>query len=241
MNTFIFIDPVQGFMFFNKDKFQKSKWAKLHDKDYHPKVDGIVERVEEFKKQDKWIVDEWEKFFGIKIPVKDKVIMEIGFGGGWYLAQMLYKNAAKVIGIEIHDSIIQRARQAFDKLGLSNYEFLEIDERYFKDISEKSVDVIFEITVFQHILKNLTVTYLQESKRILKEDGIFIAQFLMNDYNPIKSPSTKKEGIMYYSHDEILEMIKQSGFTVDKFADYEWSDGKGSYWRIYLLKQSHSL
>ena len=45
-----------------------------------------------------------------------------------------------------------------------------------------------------------------------------------------------QEDIMYYSHDEIVEIAKESGLQVDRFGNYEWTDGKGSYWRVYLLK-----
>lgn len=223
-------------MIFSKDSLQKSKWRKLHENKYHPSIEKIIERINEHKSQNIWLFKEWEQILNMQLPVQDKIVLEIGCGGGWYLAQMLYQGAKKVIGIEIDKTIIDKANEAFKNLGLKNYDFHEIDESFFNFIPSKSVDVVYEMTVFQHIFKEITLKYLQDTSRILKDDGIMLAQFLMNDSDPVKNPSPKKEGIMYYSHKEVLELARESGLQVDKFANYEWTDGKGSYWRIYVFK-----
>ncbi len=224
------------FMLFKKDNFQKSKWRKIQKKNYHPSIDKIIERINGHKSKNEWLIKEWENFLKIKIPVKDKTVLEIGCGGGWYLAQMLDLGAKKVIGIEIEESIIEKSEEVFKRLELQNYEFHMIDENFFNFLPSRSVDMVIEITVFQHILEEITLRYMKETSKILKKDGMMLSQFLLNDSNPVKKSSWRKEGHMVYSHNEVLEIAKESDLEVIRYGDYEWTDGRGSLWRVYLFK-----
>ncbi len=224
-------------MFFKKDPLQKPKWEKLHNKNYHPSPEQIIERVTNAKKKNIWLFDDWSKILQMKLDVKNKIVLEIGCGGGWYLVQMLYRGASKVIGFEISQSVINKAKAVFNALNLDNYELYEVDERYLSVLPAKSVDIIFEITVFQHVSEEVTRNYLITSKSLLKDEGLFICQFLMNDTNPIKQPYTKdKEGIVYYANNEVVKMVKDCGLTIFKYSDYDWRDDNNSYWRLYALK-----
>ena len=225
-------------IFFNsKDEFQKKKWDLLHKKDYHPSVKESVKRITDHKNQNIWLFDEWSKILEIDINVENKTILEIGFGGGWYLAQMLFRNASKVIGFEITEEIINKAKEVFQSLNLKNYEFFEVHEEFLNILDKNSVDIIFENTVFQHISEEITKNYLLSSKNVLKNDGIILCQFLMNDDDTIKTPYTKnKEGIVYYSHKEILKLVDECNLRIEKYGDFEWKDERNSYWRLYIIK-----
>lgn len=166
---------------------------------------------------------------------KDKVVAEIGCGGGWYLAEMLYQGATKAIGFEASRTVIERATQALQKLKLTAYEFREVDGRYLDVLPEKSVDILLEITVFQHISEDATKGYFRTSRRVLKNSGLFLCQFLMNDKNPLKDPYNPKEGTVYYAHKEVMELAEDHGLRVSKYGDWKWTDGKGSYWRLYVM------
>ena len=224
--------------FRTKDELQKTSWDKLHKKDYHPSVQDSIKRITDHKTNNSWLFDRWSKTLKIdNIDVKNKTVLEIGFGGGWFLAQMLFRNASKVIGFEISETIITKAQEIFKQLNLKNYEFYEVDENFLNVIPKNSVDIIFEMTVFQHIFPEATKNYLQSAKNILKNNGTIFCQFLMNDANPSKNPCTKKrQGVVYYSHLEILDLISECGFKVENFGDYDWTDGNNSYWRIYAFK-----
>jgi cyclopropane fatty-acyl-phospholipid synthase-like methyltransferase len=99
----------------------------------------------------------------------------------------------------------------------------------------KSVDVILEITVFQHISEEATKNYFRTSRRVLKDLGLFICQFLMNDTNPLKDPYNPNEGTVYYTHKEVTRLVEDNGLRAYKFGDWKWTDGKGSYWRLYVI------
>jgi len=226
-------------IFFNsKDELQKNKWDLLHKKDYHPSIEESINRIIKHKNQNIWIFDEWSKILGIDITVQNKTILEIGFGGGWYLAQMLFRGASKVIGFEITKIIINKTKQIFESLNLKNYEFYEVNDDYLKIIPENKIDIIFENTVFQHISEEATKNYLLTSKNILKNNGIILCQFLMNDSNPKKDSYVKhKEGIVYYSHYEILKLVDECNLRIKKYGDFEWRDEHNSYWRLYLIQK----
>ena len=75
-------------------------------------------------------------------------------------------------------------------------------------------------------------------KNILKNDGIILCQFLMNDDDPIKNPYAKnKEGIVYYSHKEILKLVDECNLKIEKYGNFEWEDEHNSYWRLYLIQK----
>jgi len=234
------VDIVDSFKFvFTKqsDPFQKKKWAQLHQNNYHPPVDEIVKRITDMKTKKQSIVNDWQKVLGEYVDVKDKSILEIGFGGGWFLAQMLYDGAKNTIGIEIENTIISRAIQAFEKLGLKNYQFYEIDDnKFLQQIPSKSIDIMYEAAVFQHTLKDITEKYMMETSRLLRPNGIALYQFLINNSKPIKQPSSKKEGIMYYSHEEIKGMIQKANLKIYKYGDYEQFDDGYRNWRLYMIQ-----
>jgi cyclopropane fatty-acyl-phospholipid synthase-like methyltransferase len=223
-------------LLFRDQLLQKSKWEKLHENSYHPSVEGAIARIIDAKKKDIWLFDEWSNMLQMELNVQDKTVLEIGCGGGWYLAQMLYRGASKVIGFEISLSILNKVKTTFNTLNLTGYELYEVNEQYLKVLPEKSVDIIFEITVFQHIAEKVTRNYLKASKSVLKGDGVFLCQFLMNDKNPLKRPYSTSEGIVYYSHAQVVKMIDDCGLTIQTYSDYAWRGQDNSYWRLYALK-----
>lgn len=220
-----------------RDEFQKKKWESLHKKNYHPSIEDSVKRIIDNKNQNIYLFDEMGKMLGININVENKTILEIGFGGGWYLAQMLFRNASKVIGFEITEAIITKAKKIFQSLNLKNYEFFEVHEEFLNILDKNSIDIIFETTVFQHISEKSTKNYLLSSKNVLKNDGIILCQFLMNDVHPIKRSYTRdSQGIVYYSHKEILKLVDECNLRIEKYSDYEWRDEHNGYWRLYIIK-----
>lgn len=77
--------------FLNKrDPLQKRKWEKLHMRGYHPSVEEIVRRINETREKRAWLSDALSDIVQMRIDFKDKVIVEIGCGGGWYLAETIY-------------------------------------------------------------------------------------------------------------------------------------------------------
>jgi cyclopropane fatty-acyl-phospholipid synthase-like methyltransferase len=225
-------------LFKKPDPLQRDKWENLHKHGYHPSVQEAKRLVEIYPEGQGWIFEDWSRRLKMDIPVKDKTVLEIGFGGGWYLAQLLQHGAAKVIGFEASQVAIEKTRELLEDLNLHSYELHRVTESYLGVLPADSVDVIFQVTVFQHITEEATRNYLRSGIAALKEDGLFINQFLLNDHMVMKDPYAKgkKEGIVYYSEKEVLEMIDQCGYDVITHADHTWTDENKSYWRYYVTK-----
>ena len=60
----------------------------------------------------------------------------------------------------------------------------------------------------------------------------------MNESMHYKDPygKGKKEGIVYYSEKEVLEMLHECNYSIQKQADHTWTDENKSYWRYYVLE-----
>jgi hypothetical protein len=67
-------------LFSKADPLQKAKWDKLHAQGYHPPVKEAISKVK--TAAGGWLFGEWGQLLGIDINVKNKTVLEIGFGGG---------------------------------------------------------------------------------------------------------------------------------------------------------------
>lgn len=216
-------------------KLDKAKWDALHAQNYHPNVAGIIERIEKNRSgETPSLFSQWEGILNTKLPVKDKVVLEIGHGGGWYLAQQLQQGAKFVIGLEINDVINNKTKQVFNHFGINEYKLYEVDDTCFDCVKEK-VDIIFSITVFQHIHMDLTENYFATAHKILNKNGYIVCQFYMNDVTQVKQPDVG-EGNVCYSKNELNVMFKNYNFEVKNYGESRWDGCANGYWSIYLLK-----
>lgn len=225
-------------LFRKSDPLQKDKWEALHRNGYHPSVNEAMKLIDVYPEGKGWIFEDWGKRLQMELDVTGKTILEIGFGGGWYLAQILRHGAQKVVGFEVSQTAIDKATALLDTLNLKNYELHKVDDRYLDVMPQRSVDIIFQVTVFQHITEEATRNYLRSAVKVLKDSGIFISQYLMNERMKFKDPygGGRKEGIVYYSSDEVVDMLHSCGYTILNQAEHEWTDKNNSYWRYYVLK-----
>jgi cyclopropane fatty-acyl-phospholipid synthase-like methyltransferase len=153
---------------------------------------------------------------------------------------MLQHGASRAIGFEISQSIIDKAKAMMDMLDLQS-DFYQVDEQYLRVLPPKSIDIVYQITVFQHISEEATRAYMESARRALKDGGLFLNQFLMNDKMKVKNAYAKdKEGIVYYSEAEIQTLVQDCGYSIVKYAQPDWTDNNGSYWRYYMLKPTGS-
>jgi cyclopropane fatty-acyl-phospholipid synthase-like methyltransferase len=100
---------------------------------------------------------------------KDKTVVEIGCGGG-YWTKKLCAYAKHVYAIDIIPSL---------SLSFDNYTYYENSDKQFNcnQIQNNSVDFIFSFGVFCHFSKEACEEYLLDFKRILKKGGSAILMF----------------------------------------------------------------
>jgi len=98
------------------------------------------------------------------------VVLDLGCGAGFdcFLASKKVGETGKVIGIDMTEEMIKKARSNAEKIKIKNVEFIlaEIEKMPFKD---KSIDIIITNCVI-NLTPNKTKTF-REAYRVLKEGG----------------------------------------------------------------------
>jgi arsenite methyltransferase len=125
------------------------------------------------------------------LHLSKKVVVDLGSGAGIdvFLAANIVKSSGKVIGIDMTDEMLQKARKNASDSGYTNVEFGkgDIEERI--PVDDNSVDIVISNCVI-----NLTtdkVKTFREIYRILKPNGIgrIVISDLMTDKQIAEDPS----------------------------------------------------
>lgn len=106
--------------------------------------------------------------FGMPFVEENKVL-DLGCGEGYgtfYLAD----KASQIIGVDIDKYIVKHAKEKYQKDNLS-FEVMDIKRLDFPD---KAFDVVISLHVIEHLHLNKIQEHLQEIKRVLKGNGIYI-------------------------------------------------------------------
>jgi cyclopropane fatty-acyl-phospholipid synthase-like methyltransferase len=100
---------------------------------------------------------------------KDKEVMEIGCGGG-YWTQFLCENSKSVIGIDLIPN---------SPINLDNFTYIENDNLQFNcnKIKDESIDFAFSFGVFCHLSSSACESYLKDTFRVLKKGATAIFMY----------------------------------------------------------------
>lgn len=98
--------------------------------------------------------------------VKGKKVLDIGCGSGLLGAELKKKEASEVVGVDISEPAINKARQVLDRAIIADAqsEKLDLEEKYF--------DRIIIAETLEHVLYPENV--INEAKRLLKDNGSII-------------------------------------------------------------------
>ena len=130
--------------------------------------------VEEFFRDGEWRVHKWVLPWLLSngLNLKDLTFLEIGCGAGRFGVHVA-QHVKKYIGVDISKQNIELFKNHLDSYHSKNIEFIVGDGYSLKEIDDGSVDAVFSYAVLQHIWeKEVILSYLRESVRVLKEKGI---------------------------------------------------------------------
>jgi SAM-dependent methyltransferase len=157
-----------------------------------------------------------------KIKTGDKVL-DLGSGAGndCFVAREIVGESGKVIGVDMTDAMIEKARTNADKLGFNNVEFRKGDIENLP-IGGNSIDVVVSNCVL-NLVPDKNKAF-QETFRVLKPGGHFsVSDVVLKGDLP---EDLKNDAEMYagcvsgaIQLDEYLDIIKNAGFkniTVQK-------------------------
>lgn len=100
--------------------------------------------------------------------IRNKVVIDYGCGTGNQSIEMAQRGAAKVIGLEIQEHLLQHARERADQLGLG-------ERCLFAKYTEEPADIIVSKDAFEHYADPALVLELMSA--LLKTDGQVFAAF----------------------------------------------------------------
>jgi cyclopropane fatty-acyl-phospholipid synthase-like methyltransferase len=108
--------------------------------------------------------------------------------------------------------------------------------RNLKVLESQKFDLIFTITVLQHMPTRFAKNYLSDITRLLALNGICVIQTLTSYGSSMKRLSSADLFSVAYSKDEFDYLISQSGLRVVAFAKEEYNSDK-TFWGFYLVKK----
>lgn len=147
-------------------------WNKLHDKGaYFP----LYQEYKAFERMPDWFIDH-------VTPKPTEQALEIGCGFGAWMVPMS-RLVHSVAGIDIHPDPLSRALNQFVKHQRYNC-YVALSPGDSIPFPNDKFDLVYSITVFQHLPKSLTRTYITEAFRVLKPGGRCAFQFLDFEADP---------------------------------------------------------
>jgi SAM-dependent methyltransferase len=165
--------------------------------------------------------------------IKNKKVLDIGCGFGWFELSALKKGVWEIAGIEISALDLKPAREnikdkrAVFKIGGALR--LPFKDNYF--------DTVVAWEVIEHIPKNTENTMFREVKRVLKKNGVF---YLSTPYNSFWSkysdPAWWLIGHRHYSKEKLINLGNRNGLNAVKiYLKGRWW-GLINIWNLYIAK-----
>lgn len=146
-----------------------------------------------------------------------EVVLDIGSGGGMdaFLAARKVGEAGKVIGVDMTPQMLDRARRAAQKAGLSQVEFRQ-GQAEALPVEPASVDLVISNCVI-NLCEDKGVVF-QEAFRVLKEGGrLEVSDVLTDGAYPAELAANPAEwpGCVFGAlpEGEYLDLIAQAGFV----------------------------
>ncbi len=145
--------------------------------------------------------------------IAGKTVLDIGCGFGWMVINLIQRNAAKVIGIEIstEDLITAKLHVVSPRVEFRPGSAIALP------FGENVFETIVAWEVIEHIPKNTEDKFFFETARVLKKNGLL---YMSTPYDTIWSklldPAWLLIGHRHYRERTVLEYARAHGFRVEK-------------------------
>lgn len=159
-------------------------------------------------------------------------VLDLGSGAGFdcFLAAKKVGSTGKVIGVDMTEKMVKKARQNAKKYGFANVEFMlgEIEKL---PVEDKSIDVIISNCVIN--LSPDKQTVFEEAYRVLKKGGeMFVSDIVL--LKELSETHRKDKNLIAgcvggaVLKEEYLRLVKKAGFSV-KILSEDRDIGKRQY------------
>ena len=167
----------------------------------HPEELGFKDRWFGLKRS-KYKKKLYERYKFTNKFIKVKKVLDIPCGVGW--GTSLLKKADFIIGIDISKEAINYAKKHYEK---KNREFY-VGNMQSIPLEDDSIDVVICLEGFEHVSKDIGVRFIEESKRVLKPDGLLIMTCpVLSEYG---RPTGNPYHLSEYPEYELIEMLNKN-------------------------------
>ena len=144
-------------------------------------------------------------------PVRDRKFLDVGCGNGMYSLELARRGAAKVVGIDIAEVMIDLCRKSSQEKGFDDKcTFLQTDLLDYKP--EAKFDVSFGIGLFDYISDPLPV--LKRMREVSTDKAIMAFPRLWTWRAPVRKVRLARKGcdVYFYSKPRIEQLLREAGF-----------------------------
>lgn len=141
--------------------------------------------------------------------VKDKVVLDIACGSGYGTDYLLKAGAKKVIGVDISEETINYCKEKYSD---NKLEFL-VGSVEKIPAENNSIDIIISFETIEHVNEKEQLKFLQEVKRVLNLDGIFV----VSTPNSLIYPKGNKFHLKELNPDEFQKILRKNFKNVEIF------------------------
>ncbi len=158
--------------------------------------------------------------------IKNKIILDIGCGFGWFELYASQKESRKIIGLELTKKNLEIANRNVKR----NNVFFKTGSAVKLPFPQNYFDTVVSWEVIEHIPKNKENKMFSEIRRVLRPKGSFYLStqnqsFLANTFDPAWWLS----GHRHYSTREIKSLARKNGFALQDMRL------RGRFWEILAV------
>jgi ubiquinone/menaquinone biosynthesis C-methylase UbiE len=144
-------------------------------------------------------------------------VLDFGCGPG-YLAHAVAARVARVVATDVAQGIIACACAINGK---ENIEYVVNGRDTLVGVQEQSIDLVYSIAVFQHLLREQALPFLREFCGVLKSDGECLIHTILDepkrkDFEPTQANWVRKRlalRLTTFNPDDWVALGKEAGFS----------------------------
>jgi SAM-dependent methyltransferase len=155
--------------------------------------------------------------------IKDKELLNIGCGYGWFELNAIERGCSRIIGIEPTENDLKTAKEHIvnDKITFGIGSAIDLP------FKSASFDTVVSFDVVEHIPKSMEDIMFEEVGRVLKKTGIFYLSTPYNSFfSKILDPAWWLIGHRHYSKDQLLSFAERVELKIDKVIV------NGGFWEV---------
>ncbi|MBF0553520.1 MAG: class I SAM-dependent methyltransferase [Nitrospirae bacterium] len=158
--------------------------------------------------------------------IKDKHVLDVGCGFGWFLLNCINRGVKNIVGLEMGEDSLIVAKKYLnsERLSLNNGTATGLV------FDNDSFDTVTAWDVIEHIPVRTEQAMFKEIYRVLKHNGVF---YMSTPYRSffctILDPAWWLIGHRHYSQNELVSIAEDRGFKVEQF------EIRGGWWDLLAM------